>query len=174
MNRIGLWAGSGFLILAVVSLSLGLVPLFQAFSNKPMMLKIPGQASLDLNLPGTYIGAASFMNLAPAEKHVAANLDYWLSDESEKDFVAVNKFPSRNYYSEKEDAQVPLFETIIQKKGRYVLTADYPIGVDGPSIPVVLHRYDAEHIRSELIAGGVMFVLLGALGSVLIWKSKKP
>lgn len=173
MNRVGFWAGTASLALAAVSLSLGLVPLFQAFTNKPIGLRVPGQTSLNLRLPGTYIGAASFQNLTPPEKRNAANFDYWLSDGAEKDFFPVNKFPSRNYYSVKEDAQVPLFEMIIQKKGKYVFTADYPIGVEGPSVSVVLHRYDAEHVRSELIVGSVMFALLGALGAVLIWKSKK-
>ena len=150
-----------------------MVPLFQAFTHKPLVLKIPGQTIIDLRLAGTYIGAASFQNLTPQEKRNAANFDYWLSDSVEKDFFPVRKFPSRNYYSEKEETQVPLFELIVQKKGKYVFTADYPIGIEGPPVPIVLHRYDAEHVRSEMIVGTAMFVLLGALGGVLIWKSKK-
>ncbi|OGR87003.1 MAG: hypothetical protein A3A86_04695 [Elusimicrobia bacterium RIFCSPLOWO2_01_FULL_60_11] len=173
MNRTGFWAGTASLALAAVCLALGLVPLFQAFLAKPLLLKIPGQTALDLKLPGTYIGTASFVGLSPQEKKNAVNFDYWLSDESEKDFLKVNRFPARNYYSDKEESQVPLFEIIIEKKGKYVFTADYAIGAEGPAVPVVLHRYDAEHIRAELIAGSVMFLLLGGLGSFLIWKSKK-
>ena len=173
MNRIGFWSGTAAITLGAVSLALGLVPLFQAFSDKPLVLNIPGQTVIDLRLPGAYIGTASFQNLTAQEKRNASNFDYWLSDSVEKDFFPVRKFPSRNYYSEKEEAQVPLFEMIVEKKGKYVFTADYPIGTEGPPVPIVLHRYDAEHVRAELIAGTVMFALLGALGGVLIWKSLK-
>jgi hypothetical protein len=172
-TKIGLWAGLLSLLLASVSLSLGFIPLFQAFLNKPIVLKIPGQTALNLRLAGTYIGVASLQTLTPQEKRNTAKFDYWLSDSAEKDFFPVNRFPSRNYYSEKEEAQVPLFEMIVQKKGKYIFTADYPIGVEGPPVSVALHRHDSAHILSELIVGSVMFVLLGALGGVLLWKSKK-
>jgi len=173
INRVGFWAGLLSLLLASVSLSLGFIPLFQAFLNKPILLKIPGQTSLNLRLSGTYIGVASLQALSPEEKRNAAKFDYWLSDSAEKDFFPINRFPSKNYYSEKEDAQVPLFEMIVKKKGKYIFTADYPIGMEGSPVSVVLHRHDSSHILSELIVGSLMFVLLGTLGGVLLWKSKK-
>ena len=173
MKKAGYWAGGGFILLSAVSLSLGLVPLFQAAFHKPITFRVPGQLTLDLRLTGTYIGAASFQTLTPEQKRNAVNMDYWLSDSSEKEFFTVNKFPSRKYYSEKDDEQVPLFELIIKEKGKYVFTSDYPIGVDGPAIPVVLHRYDAPRVRSVLIVGIVLSLLLAGTGGILIWKARK-
>ena len=172
MNKAGYWAGGSFCLLAILSLSLGLVPLMQAFLYKPMALRIPGQATLDMRLPGTYIGVASLINLSSQDKRKAFNLDYWFSDAAEKDFFKVNKFPPKSYYSEKEDAQTPLFEIIVSQKGKYLLTSDYAIGTEGPTFPVILFHYDADHVRSELIVGAIMFVLLSALGGTLIWKTR--
>ncbi len=173
MKKSGIWAGGAFCVLAILCLALGTIPLLRAYFYKPFSIQIPGQSTLNIALPGTYIGLATLAGRSPEEKQKALNLDYWLSDASEKEYLKVNKFPARSYYSEKEDASTPLFEIILDKKGKYVFTSDYAIGVEGPSFPVVLIHYDADHIRSELIAGAVMFVLLGALGGVLIWKSSR-
>ena len=45
--------------------------------------------------------------------------------------------------------------------------------MDGPAVPVVLHRYDAPRVRSELIVGIVLFLLLGGTGAIFIWKASK-
>ena len=171
----GYWAGGFFCVLAIVSLSLGLIPLAQSLviSRKPISVQVPGQETIDFKLSGTYFGVAALNALSTGEKSLVQNMDYWLSDEKEKQFFQVNKFPSRNYYSEKEDSEAPLFELVIEKKGKYVLSADYPIGAEGPKLPVRLYRYDAPHVRSELIVGTLMFVLLGGLGGFLIWKSRR-
>ena len=169
----GYWAGGFFCALSVLSLSLGLVPLVQAFFDKPRLIQIPGRETLDLELPGTYIGVARLSGIAPEEKIKVMNMDYWLSDSGEKDFFPVNKFPQRNYYSDKEDAQSPLFEAILDKKGKYLFTSDYPIGVEGPKVSALLYRYDAEHVRSELAIGVIVSLGFGALGGYFLWGTYK-
>lgn len=172
-ERLGYWAGGGFCILAILSLSLGIAPILRARLNKPLALQIPGQSSLDIRLAGTYIAVASLSNSSPEDKKKVMNMDYWLSDALEKQYFDVNKFPQKSYYSASEEAQTPLFEIILKKKGKYILTSDYPIGTEGPSVTVVLYHYDWPHVRSEIIAGGVLFLLLGGLGGFLIWKTRR-
>ena len=158
-------------MLAVLALSLGLVPLIQAFLNKPVLIKIPGQETLNIKLPGTYIGVASLSGFSPEDKQKVVSMDYWLSDSGEKQFFPVNKFPQQNYYSDKEQAQSPLFEIILDRKGKYIFTSDYPIGTEGPKAPVLLYHYDVGHLQSELVVGIIVFVLFGALGGYFIWKT---
>ncbi len=173
MKKSGYWAGAGFCLLSILCLSLSLVPLVRAYFYKPIAVTMPGQTKIDAKLPGTYIGITSFTGRTPEDRIKAMNMDYWFSDSSEKEFYKVNKFPSKNYYSEKEEAQAPLFELIVGKAGKYVFTSDYAIGTEGPSFQTVLIHYDAEHIRSELVIGLLMCVLTGALGGFLIWKTRR-
>ena len=169
----GLWAGGFFCFLAILSISLGLVPLIQAvlLTRKPVVTQIPGQEKISLRLPGTYFGVADLTAFSIEDKAKVQSMDYWLSDDKEKDYFKVNKFPPRNYYSGKEDSQAPLFEIVIAKKGDYILTSDYPIGTEGPKVQIFLYRYDAPHVWAELVVGVLMFLMIGGLGCFFIWKS---
>ncbi|OGR83643.1 MAG: hypothetical protein A2636_04570 [Elusimicrobia bacterium RIFCSPHIGHO2_01_FULL_64_10] len=167
----GYWTGGAFCLLGLLALSVGLVPLAASFFNRPAAFEVPGQTSLDLRLPGTYVAVHNPAGVEPADLKKLSSISYYLSDAEEKEYFKVAKFPPRSYYSDSAGTQEPIFEFIVDKKGRYILSADYPIGVEGPKAAVVLFHADASYVRTELVVGLIVFLLFAGLGGAFIWKS---
>ena len=164
----------GFLcFLGLFALSLGLVPLISTLVIKPAVVRMPGQETISLILPGTYVGVCTLEGQSPEDSRKIMDLRYFLSDEKEKDFFAVAKFPPRRYFQENEQNQVPLFQFAVKQKGKYILSSDYPIGIEGPVIHAALFHVDAAYVKSELVVGGLVCLLFCGLGFHIIRKAYK-
>ena len=164
----------GFLcLLGLFALSLGLVPLISTILSKPVVVQLPGQETVNLKLPGTYVGVCTLEGQSPENAQKIMDMRYFLSDEREKDFFAIVKFPPRRYFQESEQTQVPLFQFAVKERGKYVLSSDYPIGIEGPAIHVALFHTDISYIKSELVVGILVALILCGLGGYIIRKAYK-
>lgn len=167
----GYWVGGILCFIAILCLSFGVAPLIKAARNKPVVLQLPGKQTLDLIMPGGYIALA--MGAGPEAQQRMYDLQYALTDESGKNEIELVKIPPRSYASEQGETQVPLFQFIVDKAGKYNLVSGYPFDIDGPKITAVLFHTDINYIRVELFVGIGLFLVLGVIGLVFIYKTYK-
>lgn len=169
----GYWAGGFFCLLGIFALSLGVTPLITAAREKLKMAEFPGRLELEFKIPGTYIAICVSKNLGSETVQRVRDIEYFLTDKDEQENIEIAKIPARAYFSEKEENQLPLFQFVIEKKGKYVLVSNYPYEMEGPKIQAVLLPIDIRYVRAELIVGIVLFLIFGFLGFYFIRKTVK-
>ena len=159
----GYWAGGLLALLSVVSLGLGLYPMSVAAREKIKMVSVPGQTELHLKMPGAYVGIMGVSGQSASLSKSIQELEYSLIDQETQEPIPVEKVPSTVYASDKMDNRVPLFQFVVHRPGNYILDASYPYYLDGPSAQIVLINTDVGYVWRELIVGGIVCLIFGAL-----------
>jgi hypothetical protein len=134
-------------------------------------LELPGKQVLELGMPGGYVAVAA--ETGQDSKFRVYDLQYLLTDESGKSEIDLVKIPPRNYASDAPESQVPLFQFIVDKPGKYNLASGYPFDIEGPKVVAVLFHADLNYVRVELFVGIGLFLILGIAGLIFIYKTYK-
>ena len=168
----GYWLAGLFCVLSILSVSFGVTPLLIAIRSKTITVELPGQTEVDLRLPGAYIAICVPKDFTADMLERLNDLRYSLVDEKGTESEIV-KLPPRKYASDRPEAQVPLFQFIVEDAGKYVLTSAYPYDLEGPKVNAVLIYMDYKYVRTELIVGLAFFLVFGGLGTYFLVKTIK-
>lgn len=171
----GYWIGGIFCCIGLLSLSLGFVPLLKSVRKKPVSVRLPGEQVLDLRLPGAYVAVAAAQTLSLEDQRLVNGLEYSLRPKKNpKDSIRVIKIPARQFVSDELGTQMPLLQFAVDEEGTYLFNSEYPYGIDGPRLDAILYHADApRYIKSEIIAGTVLFLLMTGLGVYFILKTRR-
>jgi hypothetical protein len=174
----GYWFGGALCTIGLLALVLGLKTLVVGLKNKPAMIRLPGQETVQLKFPGAYVLVfAPFQKMEPGAAETLSELNYMVTEKKTGEVVQLVKMPPPAYASEGHQGVMPLAQFVIDREGGYEFTSAYPIGIEGPSVSAVLYHTDFRYIWIELIVGLLMFVLFNIVGVILIVKthrSQKP
>lgn len=167
----GYWAGGVFCLLGIFALSLGVNNLITAAREKLKMVEVPGRSEIQFKIPGTYVAVCISKDAGREVMQRIQELEYFMKDLNETENVPVDKIPQRAYFSEKEERQIPLFQFVITKEGKYVLISNYPYEMEGPKVQAALFPTDRRYVWMEVIVGAALFIAFGLLGFFMIRKS---
>lgn len=173
LERIGYWFGGSLCFIAILALSFGLAPFFMSVRKGFTMLNIPGDQTLQLKIPGSYMAVSMTKNLPRNTINRLAEIEYSLLSKKGSVPIEISKFPPKIYATDKMEDQIPLFFFTLQKAGSYFLSASYPYNLDGPKVNAVLYHTDLTYVRTELFVGLALFLILGIFGLIFIYKTYK-
>ncbi len=171
LEKVGYWWGGFLCFIALLAFSFGLAPFLMSVRKGFTLLNIPGDQTLNLKLPGSYMALSITKNLSPETQQRLQEMEYSLFSKKGSVSVDLIKFPSRVYATDKRDEQFPLFYFTAPKTGQYFFSANYPYALEGPKIQAVLYHTDLTYVRTELIVGLSLFLILGVLGLYFIRKT---
>ncbi|MBI2118612.1 MAG: hypothetical protein HYT97_03185 [Elusimicrobia bacterium] len=169
----GYWLGGLCCFIGILALSFGITPFILSVRKSLIMLQIPGEQNLNLRLPGSYIALALNKDKSKETLSWIKDLEYQLVQKKGSRVVELVKFPPKMYATDKKEDQIPLFQFVIDKPGKYLLSSQYPYGMEGPKIQGLLFHTDLNYVRMELFVGLALFLILGGLGLYFIWKTNK-
>lgn len=171
--RWGYWLGGSLCFIGILALSFGITPFILSVRKSLIQLQIPGEQNLNLRLPGSYVGIALNKDKSKETLSWIKDLEYQLVQKKGNRVMELVKFPPKMYATEKIDNQLPLFQFVVAKPGKYLLSSQYPYGMEGPKIQALLFHTDLNYVRMELFIGLALFLILGGIGYYFIWKTNK-
>jgi len=173
LERVGYWFGGALCFIAILALSFGLAPFLMSIRKGFTMLNVPGEQTLNLKLPGSYVALSLTKNLSQDARQRVQELEYSLISKKGTVPIELLKIPTKAYATDKKEEQTPLFYFTLEKTGQYFFSANYPYSLDGPKIQAILYHTDLTYVRTELIVGIALFLILGIWGLYYIRKTYK-
>lgn len=177
-TRLMRWTGFGLLGLGALFLIVGLVEMGGLAARHIHPFTLPGTTTLTLKNPGVYLAVHRATSTTTPPWEVLSQLEVGLVSLPSGQPLDVGPVPAGPPMTLGGRPGVLLFRVEIPAPGTYSLSGRYRQGAEEPLWTVVLMPEEVQAVRSELITGLVLWVLLSGLGLTLLWKSfsaaKKP
>jgi len=162
--------GAGMLALGVAIGALALWEAFGGVSTGVRRVEVPGFQELNLETSGMYAGVYQHQGNGPIPIQALTHLDVHIMSKANYQDVPVIMNTTGQIASQLGVLALPVFNFQIDQPGTYILSAVYPQGKSGPTVPLLIFSQAAQNIKQTLFVGAAGFLLFVGLGIYFLLK----
>lgn len=165
-----LTVGVVFIVLSVVILGVSLWEGFVGSSARVLQITVPGFHQFELKDAGMYGAVYQHRSNGPMPISALSKLDVQiLSGETYRPVPVVMNTAGR-VFERMGFKGMAVFNFVVDQPGLYTMSAIYPEGVDGPTVPLLVFPQAARNIKQTLVVGTLFFLLFMVLGVLILVK----